>query len=145
MKQLDEHNKRRSEAITNITSKRMKGSSMWTSGTKTASNLDFEHPGDDKDVELAQLWELQEEIPTVTVTRSMVDAAIEAIWDQHILSQPAVDFCIDEYDKVMHEFDDKINKCRQLNYKNDLAVRIKAKYGRFYVRKTVDVQTRIFF
>ena len=75
-KQLGEHNKRRSEAIMNITSKRMKGSSMWTSGTKTASNLDFEHPGDDKDVELAQLWELQEEIPTMTVTRSMVDAAI---------------------------------------------------------------------
>ena len=57
----------------------------------------------------------------------MVDAAIEAIWDQHILSQPAVDFCINKYNKVMQEFDEKIHSCRKLNYKNDLAVRIKAK------------------
>jgi len=128
MEKWETHGTKRSKAIGEWASKRMKRSAMWTTGTKTNSNLDFDHPGDEEKVDLPKLWELQKSLPDVTVTRRMLDIAIASIWDKHILSQPEIDFRINKYDKVMREYDIMIAKCKRLNYKADMEHRIKSKH-----------------
>ena len=114
MDELQQHQLQRSKAVAKITNPRIAGPSIWNTAPETDMNLDFQHPGDKKDVELAELWDMQKVLPQVTVTRQMVDNAVAAIWDKYILSQEFVDFHIGEYDKVMAKFDDKINQCKKI-------------------------------
>ena len=87
---------------------------LWNVAPKSNTNLAFKTPGDEVPYNGPELWKHQEDLPTSVLPRVMVEKAVEIIWHREIFGKDEnVDYQYNEIDKVMKEFDEKIEKCEK--------------------------------
>ena len=88
--------------------------SIWKAAPASNVNLNFEHPGDEEQVNAIDLWSKQQEIPRVVIPRSQIELDVAGIWEREIrTTKYGIDYAYHEIETTRMEYNEKMAECKQ--------------------------------
>ena len=114
LKKLMKHSKTKKRKLKDVMTSEIKHPAVWNIAIESNIDINFPHSGDTTMLDAPQLWEKQDNIPSATITRLMIDTALPSIWKRLIYDEDeAVDYQYHDILNTMKEFDKRIQECEK--------------------------------